>query len=81
MNTILYEIRESTSCGRNRTIAVCSTKKKAQAKLRELIEEPLCSHPLRENFQLEDEYAHVENSHGWWADYYVQSVVLDDWID
>lgn len=81
MNIVLYQLRESTSCGSKRTIAVCSTKKKAQEKLKELVENPSCSQPLREECELEDEYGHVENKHGWYADYYIEPIILDDWID
>ena len=49
--------------------------------LKELVENPSCSLPLRENFELEDEYAHVENVHGWWADYRIEEILMDEWID
>lgn len=80
MNTVLYQLRMSAS-DEKRTIAVCSTKKKAQEKLKYLVENPSCSHPLRENFELEDDYGYVENKYGWYAHYYIEPIILDDWID
>lgn len=49
--------------------------------LKELVDNPSCSQPLRENFELEGGYAHVENIHGWWADYRIEEVLMDEWID
>lgn len=79
--TTLYQLRQSTSDGRDKAIAICSTKAKAQAMLKQLIDEPECEQPLRENFELEDDYGHVENKHGWWADYFIEPILLDNWID
>lgn len=79
--TILYEIEKHDCANDRRVVAVCSTKAKAQAKLKELVADPPCSQPLRENFECEDGYAHVENIHGWWADYHVNEIILDEWID
>jgi hypothetical protein len=49
--------------------------------LKQLIDEPECEQPLRENFELEDDYGYVENKHGWWADYFIEPILLDNWID
>lgn len=81
MMTILYEIEKHDCANDRRVVAVCSTKAKAQAKLRELVETPPCSQPIRENCECDEEYAHVENKHGWWADYRITEIILDEWID
>ena len=81
MNTVLYLIKMIDCAHDRRVIAVCSTNKKAQSMLKELVDNPSCSQPLRENFELEGGYAHVENIHGWWADYRIEEVLMDEWID
>lgn len=81
MNTVLYLIKKIDCAHDKKVVAVCSTKKKAQSMLKELVDDPSCSQPLRENFELEDEYAHIENVHGWWADYRIEEILMDEWID
>lgn len=81
MNTVLYQLIEAACDGAKRTLAVCSTMKKAQAKLKELVENPSCSQPLREECVLEDDYGYVENKHGWYAHYHITEIPLDEWID
>lgn len=82
MRTILYEIR-AIECGSpRRTIAICSSKAKVLEKLKILVEEPSCSQPIKSECFIEgDNFAHAENVHGWWADYFVEEIVLDEWID
>lgn len=81
MCTILYEIEELNYANDRRVVAVCSTKAKAQAKLKELVDDPPCSQPVREACEFDDDFAHVENKHGWWANYYIREIWLDEWID
>lgn len=81
MRTILYEIEKHDCANDRRVVAVCSTKAKAQAKLKELVDDPPCSQPVREECEYDDDYAHVANKHGWWADYYIREIELDEWID
>ena len=64
-----------------KVVAVCSTKNKAIAKLKELANDPPCSQPTVREYDEELEMAFLENKHGWRADYKIEEIILDEWID
>lgn len=64
-----------------KVVAVCSTKKKAIAKLKELANDPPCSQPTIQEYDEEVEMTYIENKHGWRADYKIEEIILDEWID
>ena len=81
MTRIVYVIIKH-DCANDKSIqAICSTRAKAEAMLKELVADPPCSAPIREECECDGTYAHVANKHGWWADYRIEEMWLDEWID
>lgn len=80
MNKIVCVIIKHDCSNDKGIVAICTTRAKADSMLNELVEHPSCSQPVKEECYVEDGYAHVENIHGWWADYRIEEVWLDDWI-
>ena len=64
-----------------KVVAVCSTKKKAISKLKEVVSWPPCSQPTVQEYDEELEMAFIENKHGWKANYKIEEIILDEWID
>lgn len=81
MAKMVYAILEHDCANDKKVVAICSTRAKAEAMLKELVQDPPCYSPIRENCECDDTYAHVENAHGWWADYRIEDIWLDEWID
>lgn len=81
MSRIVYVIIKHDCANDKGIVAICTTRAKADAMLKEIVEDPPCSHPIKDECSVEDGYAHVENVHGWWADYRIEDVLLDEWID
>lgn len=82
MCTVLYEVKKITERG-SKAVAVCSTKQKAIAKLKEVVADPPCECPVREEcgYDESSEMAFIRNKWGWWADYVIEEIYLDEWID
>ena len=88
--TQLFEIIEATyttspftgtTLHEKKVIAVCSTKRKAIAKMKELVACPPCSQTTVCEYDEELEMAFIANKHGWRADYKIEEIILDEWID
>lgn len=47
--------------------------------LKSLESDPPCDHMTV--FEYEDEAVHIENRHGYIANYWLEEVVMDDWAD
>lgn len=63
-------------------VAVCTSKEKAIEFVKECVDDPSCSAPIKEQcyFDEELEYGHIENSYGYHCDYYIKEVQADDYI-
>ena len=62
-----------------KVLAVCTTRQRAIDMLKSLENDPPCDHMTV--FEYEDETAHIENRHGYVANYWIEEVVMDDWAD
>ena len=62
-----------------KVLAVCTTKQRAIDMLKSLENDPPCDHMTV--FEYEDETVHIENKHGYIANYWLEEVVMDDWAD
>lgn len=63
-------------------VAVCTAKDKAIELIKECVNDPSCSAPIKERcyFDEELEYCHIENIHGYHCDYDIKEVQADEYI-
>ena len=64
-----------------KVLAVCSTKQKAISKLKEVADDPQCEGVMVHEYDEDMETTYISNRYGYRAEYYIQEIFLDEWID
>ena len=67
--------------GTTKTVAVCSTKKKAIAMLKEVVGDPPFVAVIKAEYNEARETTYIENRYGYKAEYRIEEILLDEWID
>ena len=72
---------DGTTKTSSKVVAVCSTKKKAIAKLKEIAKDPSCEAVTKAEYDEALEATYIENRYGYNAEYRIEEILLDEWIE
>ena len=72
---------DGTTHSNSKVVAVCSTKKKAIAKLKEVAIDPPCEAVTKAEYDEALAATYIENRYGYKAEYRIEEILLDEWID